>query len=124
MSDVRVHFWCRGNVRMSWFYTTLPLDRRYFRHPRWTRSPIYPLARSMRIFSGMRNNTLHQGFDHDSTPANQDVLILVVDDDPDMQDLMLGALKHAGMACVGANSVEQALVALQTKRISVTVLDW
>jgi DNA-binding response OmpR family regulator len=55
---------------------------------------------------------------------NQKPLVLVVDDDPDMQALIIGALRRTGMACVGASSVEEALTALHAQKITLTVLDW
>ncbi|HZR16210.1 MAG TPA: hypothetical protein VFE51_02685 [Verrucomicrobiae bacterium] len=41
-----------------------------------------------------------------------------------MQALIIGALGRAGTTCVGASSVEEALTAMQTQKISLTVLDW
>jgi two-component system response regulator RegA len=51
-------------------------------------------------------------------------LVLVVEDDPAAQDFMTRALAAEGISCVKASSVDTALEALQTRRMSATVLDW
>ena len=69
-------------------------------------------------FSENPSQSLH------STTAADKPLVLVVDDDPAMMVLMTNALENDGMQCVTATTVEEALKALQTYTISITVLDW
>lgn len=73
----------------------------------------------------MRNIKLPAGsLQNHCTKVEAEALVLVVEDDPDMQKFMTGALRAEGMSCLSASSVEQALNVLQTEKVSVTVLDW
>ncbi|HZR19353.1 MAG TPA: DNA-binding response regulator [Verrucomicrobiae bacterium] len=72
----------------------------------------------------MSNVMPREEFRVNGEALEQKPLVLVVDDDPDMQSLIIGALSRAGTTCVGASSVEEALTAMQTQKISLTVLDW
>jgi DNA-binding NtrC family response regulator len=62
------------------------------------------------------NNNLEDAL---STP-----LILVVDNEAGMRQLVHDTMRQAGLACIGAASVAEALAALKAHRIALTVLDW
>lgn len=51
-------------------------------------------------------------------------LVLVAEDDPDAQHFIMECLKRAGMSCLGASTVEQAIAVLRSEKPAVTVLDW
>jgi DNA-binding NtrC family response regulator len=51
-------------------------------------------------------------------------LILVVDDEEDLRQLVLQALAPAGLTCLTAASVGEAITMLKSHRIALTVLDW
>jgi len=51
-------------------------------------------------------------------------LILVVDNEADIQQLVQDTMKPAGLPCIGAASVAEALAALKSNRIALTILDW
>lgn len=51
-------------------------------------------------------------------------LILVVDNEADIRRLVQDTMKPAGLPCIGAASVAEALAALKSNRIALTVLDW
>lgn len=51
-------------------------------------------------------------------------LVLVVDDDEGIRQFIGDVLDREGIACVTASSVEEALDALGTNQISLTLLDW
>lgn len=57
-------------------------------------------------------------------PALPKPLILVVDNEADMRQLVQDTMNQAGLPCIGAASVAEALAALKANMIALTVLDW
>lgn len=51
-------------------------------------------------------------------------LILVVEDEEDVQRLVLDALGAVGLSCITAGSVGEALAALGSQQVALTLLDW
>jgi DNA-binding NtrC family response regulator len=51
-------------------------------------------------------------------------LILVVDDEPDTRQIIVGALTGGGFSCATATSVGEAISALNNDRFKLMVLDW
>jgi DNA-binding response OmpR family regulator len=76
------------------------------------------LAQPMQQLLPVKENNYNPG------PGSHDPLILIVEDDEDMRQWMLGALAGDGLSCVAAASVAEAMAALKNNRIALTVLDW
>jgi DNA-binding NtrC family response regulator len=72
----------------------------------------------------MTKMILREEFPASREVPQQERLVLVVEDESDTQRFMTESLEHAGISCVAASSVGDALRALQAQSIDLTVLDW
>jgi len=58
-----------------------------------------------------------------SPPAARPPLVVVVEDEPDLRDLIAHVLESAGMRCVGAGTVREALAVVRQHAPDLVVLD-
>lgn len=62
--------------------------------------------------------------DMPSFESHHGTVVLVVEDEPNIQQLVLSALANDGLSCIAAASVAEAVAALKANQIALMVLDW
>jgi DNA-binding response OmpR family regulator len=56
--------------------------------------------------------------------SSPDSPVLIVEDDDNIRELMLSALRGEGLSCAAAASVAEAMAAFKNNGVALTVLDW